>query len=54
MTLMALNAMNNSELWMMLTTSGHELKLMVVVDMKNLDCEPMALDVIKSSGLWMT
>ena len=38
--LMTLNAMKNSELWLMWTTLGHELKLKVVFDMKNLGCEP--------------
>ena len=48
---MTLNVVNNSELWLMWMTSGHELKLKVVVDMKNLGCEPRALDTMKSIGL---
>ena len=51
---MTLNAMNSSKLWLTLMTPGHELKVKTMVGMKNLGCEPKALDVMKSSGLWMT
>ena len=49
-----LNVMSSSELQLTCMTSGHELKLRAMVDMKNLGCEPKALDVMKSLGLWMT
>ena len=48
---MTLNTMNNSKLWLMWTTLGHELKLRAMVDMKNLGYDPRALNAMMSSRL---
>ena len=44
-----LNVMTSSELQLTCMTSGHELNLRGMVDMKNLGYEPKTLDSMKNS-----